>query len=130
MRSPVRPVAAALAVALVALAGCQPKLDYSRKIDVEPGEVQSVILDPIARKQKVKVRITSLGSQVTVALVGGPEANAAKSKMLDGGEPANNLGFKKGFENGELLAVVPANTELHVLVTSSKKSTVEVKITN
>jgi hypothetical protein len=124
-----RLIATCVAVALTLTLGCT-KLNHERVLEIQPGQVKSVIIEPISKKQTVKVKITSVGTPVTVALIAGGDLQAATDQLADGKKPANAAEYKANFENDFFTVPVPENTEFNVLVTANKKATVTVKVTN
>lgn len=119
------------AFTLFLIVGCQ-KVNYDRTVQVEPGDVQVVMIDPPRSAQKVSVVASSPGTPVDVYVVLEKDQEEAKQSLLSGKSPAKDklLANKQKAEEATLEATVPAKNGFAVLVSGAKKSTqVKLKIT-
>jgi hypothetical protein len=131
MRSYIRSILPLLVLGLLALAGCQKKLNEEKTFTLTAGEVRAFPVDAPIREQQLSVTVTAAGSSVNVHIV--PESAHAATmeamqnlKKLD---PAKVLASKEKVENDTLEATIPAKTGFSVFISGAKKQAeVTVKI--
>lgn len=108
-----------------------PQLDFERMLEVEPGQVRSLILDALSGPIKARVAVKSPGAPVHVYVVLEKDRDAAEERALRGKRPEKLLAHKEKTEDATLEAAVPARTAFAVLLVAAdgKKAKVRVKVT-
>jgi hypothetical protein len=126
-------------VAVVAAAGCGPKLDISKtfKLPEEDGVVAyRLVPDPQSRDQKITVKVEVTGDPVDVfvlkaADVPAPIITSEKEKKEFEGKA---FGFVRGTKSGTFTCTVPAKTNYEVVIilsgSTGTKTEGTVKLTN
>ena len=114
-----------LFLAIVLLPGCKKVAD-EKSSPLEPGQI--VFYSVPAVKNLTVEFSTSPTVPVDIYIVADKDAETAKTALQNGKEPSSPLATKKGDSSGSISASSTAKTEMTVLVTSNKKTTVNVKI--
>jgi hypothetical protein len=119
-----------LVALLLAGAGCGQKLDYDSTVQLDAGQVQSMMIDAPKREQRVSVTVTSSSSPIDVYVVLDKDKEAGKQALLDGKKPAAALASQAETQDATLEATMPANSAFAILLGgASKTSQVKVKVT-
>jgi hypothetical protein len=115
---------------LLVLSGCGQKLDYQTSVDLDEGQVQSILIDPPKREQNVSITAKSTGSPIDLYVVLDKDKEPAKQALLDRKKPAAALASKTKTQDAALEVTIPANTGFAVLLGGAGKSShVTVKVT-
>jgi hypothetical protein len=117
----------AVAVLLITAAviwGCRKVAD-EKQSPLDPGQIVFYSV-PAVKNLSVEFS-TDPSTPVDMYIVVDKDAEKAKNDMQNGKPPANPLATQKG-ASGTITASNPTKTEMTVLVTSTKKTTVKVKI--
>jgi hypothetical protein len=118
------------ALLLLVLPGCGQKLNYETTVDLDEGQVQSILIDAPKSEQKVTVTVNSAGAPIDAYIVLDKDKEAGKQALLNRQKPPQSLAGKVKTQDATLEATVPANTGFALLVGgASKNSRVSVKVT-
>lgn len=114
----------------LAIAGCGPTLSVQKTIDVEPGEIRTVILDPVAQAQTIKVTANStISFKVHIHLL--EDENAVDLAIATKKDSDKILAGESGVTSANLSAEIPANKEAVVRFQSGpEKGTINCTISN
>jgi hypothetical protein len=118
-----------LAKLVATAAGCQSRLNVQKSYRLQPGEIQSVEIDPPRYQQRVTVAVDT-DAPVTVAVFLKKDAESVERGLTTGNNPENALAVWKGDSPGSVEATVPAKERAVVRVESAQKTAnVTLKIT-
>jgi hypothetical protein len=118
-----------LAILVTTVAGCQSRLNVQKTYRLQPGEIQSVEIDPPRYEQRVTVAIDT-DAPVTVSVFLKRDAESVERSLTTGNNPANALAVWKGDSSGSVEATVPAKERAIIRVESAQKTaSVTLKIT-
>jgi len=107
-------------------------LNEETTLDVRPGDLKSLKIDPAPREQKIRVELTSTPAPVSVfVFLEKDRATAMHDIEARKDPPANVLEYREKINNATLEVTIPADSVAEVLVTHASKSTkVTLKLTN
>jgi hypothetical protein len=114
------------------LGGCyRSVLNQERTLDVRPGFINEILVDPISRDQNIKIEFTA-SSPVSVYVLVEKDKETVKREIESRKEPLTNvLARKDKADNGSFEVPIAANNTAVVLVTHASKPTqVTLKLTN
>ena len=118
-----------LAILMTTAAGCQSRLNVQKSYRLQPGEIQSIEIDPPRYEQRVTVAIDA-DAPVTVAVFLKKDAESVERSLTTGNKPANALALWNGDSAGSVEATVPAKERAVVRVESAQKTAnVTLKVT-
>jgi hypothetical protein len=115
---------AGLLITAAVISGCKKVAD-EKQSPLDPGQIVFYSV-PAVKILSVEFS-TDPSTPVDMYIVAGDAAEKAKTDMQNGKPPASPLATQKG-ASGTITASNPTKTEMTVLVTSTKKTTVKVKI--
>jgi hypothetical protein len=118
------PVVGLFLSAAVLMSGCKKVAD-EKTSDLEPGKI--VFYSVPAVKSLTVDFSTNPSAPLDVYVVADKDAEKAKADLQNGKEPASPLANQKG-ASGTITVNSSAKTEMTILVTSNKKTTVTVKM--
>ena len=112
------------------LVGCGPTLSVKKTIDVSPGDIRTVLVDPIGQTQTIKVTAESTTSfSVHIHLAG--DENAVDLAIAKKEESDKILDGESGVNSASLTAEIPANKEAVVRFQSGpEKGSISYSISN
>jgi hypothetical protein len=116
---------------LLGLSGCGARQLYDKTIEVQPGVVQSIILEDLGNGWKVNVEITS-DVPISAYLVLPKDQQAATAALQAEKAPATSLTGDAKTTSKTLEATMPEKSDLVILlanpVSNRKNASVKVKV--
>src|SRR5262249_37603906 len=103
--------------------GCKKVAD-EKTSDVEPGQI---IFYSVPAVKNLTVEFSSSAAPIDIYVVADKDAEKAKADLQNSKEPASPLAMQKA-SSGTITVSHSAKTEMTILITSMKKTTVTVKI--
>jgi hypothetical protein len=117
----------AVALGLLLVTGCAPRLKEEKKYTLGAGEAQVLDLPAISKAQKVTVEFSSSAAEVSVYLI----KDFREKDGLDGPPNKDQILGQQQAKDGSFSADVPPKTATRVIVRNPNKDTeVTVKVTN
>ena len=114
------------AVILVSSSGCAPQLSVSNTIDIERGEVRTILVDSISQEQTIKVEASSpVAFDIHIHLAG--DEDEVDRAILALKESPKILAAQTGATSATLEAQVPADKEAAVRFQCSGAESCSVK---
>ena len=105
------------------VSGCKKVAD-EKKSDVEPGQI---IFYSVPAVKNLTVEFSSSAAPIDIYVVADKDAEKAKADLQNSKEPASPLAVQKA-SSGTITVNNSTKTEMTILLTSMKKTTVTVKI--
>ena len=127
------PLHAMLTVGLLSLliSGCGPTLSVKKTIEIDSGEIRTVLLDPVGQAQTIKVEASAAEPfHVHIHLAG--DEDAVDLAIASGKESDKIITGESNVKSASLTAEIPANKEATVRFQSagSGKNSVSYTISN
>jgi len=121
-----------VALILVAIVGCEARLENVGTVNVIPGEIKSKVIEAINKEQKIKVVGTATTGQFNVFVYLQKDQTECENAINSGRKTTKMIVQKNQSTQAELTALIPANQVAIVSLTSAdgKPGVVSLKITN
>jgi hypothetical protein len=107
----------------VATFGCQSHLNFSKTIDLTPGEDYRFTVDPPKKDQTVVLSFNSSASPVSACIGLKTDERAIADSLVQGKPHAKELGRVENAQQGTLEAKIPAGQESVVFLWGATKNT-------
>lgn len=119
-----------MVVLLLLAAGCRSRLISESKLTVEPNGKQHRSIDPISRERTVNIAATAASGQFSIFVFLEKDKSDAE-KAIDANKTSPTiLAQEPKTAKANLSATIPANERAIVLLKSSEKTEVNVRISN
>lgn len=116
-----------LMVASCLVCGCDPVLSVQKTLEVDPTEIKTVIIDPVATDQVIKVKAEAEhGFDLHVYLL--PDEEDVEVDLLRNRDSEKIIAGSRNQKSHELTATIPAKSEGVVRVAPAEGKSVSISL--